>query len=193
MSDRPFIQTVFGAIIVGLLIAVAGELITSWIKEEYKGHLRVNGSARSDGVSSPLIAPAITEPIHKAANRISQPARQPTREAKPAEIPAAVAPPGCGLGSLWRESELDWTGTWKRRGESNLFNGHWTLGNQVDDAVLTINIVANRVSIQRVDVRGDSQCEYKGTMDKDMRTVTGTYQCSFSPLVPTWKATIICK
>lgn len=103
----------------------------------------------------------------------------------------------CGLGILWKEAESGWTGTWRRRGDSNVFDARWErAGFRPIEQILTMTLSGNTVTIFRQDpnVAGNN-CTYQGTVGSDGVTVTGEYTCNdrgnrIGP-VP-WTATIIC-
>jgi hypothetical protein len=100
---------------------------------------------------------------------------------------------GCGLGMRWDESEEGWTGTWTRRGNSNIFDVISSKpGLQSLTAVQTINISGNKVFISRTNASDGNNCDMEGTIDRDGVTVTGTYRCrSGGPY--SWRATIRCQ
>jgi hypothetical protein len=92
----------------------------------------------------------------------------------------AGGPFRCGLGTSWDENESGWTGAWRRRGDSNVFDARWTRsGYNPMDQVLTITLSGNSVSIFRQDpnVPGNT-CTYTGTVGSDGVTVTGEYTCN---------------
>ncbi|HOW54594.1 MAG TPA: hypothetical protein PLR60_08050 [Syntrophorhabdaceae bacterium] len=93
------------------------------------------------------------------------------------------------LGRVWNEQESGWSGVWTRRGTSNTFDAVWTTRGQPQErAVLTIGIRGNDVNVARRQQRGT--CTYRGNLDSDMRTVSGTYGCSWAPGPIPWRATI---
>ena len=94
------------------------------------------------------------------------------------------------LGRAWNEQESGWNGVWTRRGRSNVFDAVWTRPGQrqQERAVLTVNIRGNVVSVARRQQRGT--CNYSGILGSDMRTVTGTYGCSWAPGSIQWRAII---
>jgi len=93
------------------------------------------------------------------------------------------------LGRVWNEQESGWSGVWTRRGRSNTFDAVWTVpGRSREQAILTISIRGADVSVSRR--QGNGSCTYRGILASDMRTVTGTYGCSWSPGPISWRATI---
>jgi hypothetical protein len=96
------------------------------------------------------------------------------------------------LGANWIEHEGEWTGVWKRRGNSDIFDARWT--HPVESpvtAVLTIKAAGNSVRIERKDTDGTTMCTYQGTISEDGVTVKGTYTCNTIPgQTRTWNATI---
>ncbi|WP_334077587.1 hypothetical protein [Paenibacillus sanfengchensis] len=94
-----------------------------------------------------------------------------------------------GLGRVWYEQEGGWSGVWRRRGNSNIFDARWTMpGAQDVTAVLTINIYGNNVQVLRRNSSDGNNCDYTGTLAADRRTVTGTYTCTQGG--GSWRATI---
>ncbi len=104
----------------------------------------------------------------------------------------------CGLGMRWDEVEVSgWTGVWTRRGASNVFDAHWTLGGKQDRATLKISMQGNTVNINRQQTDSGSsnpgqECRYKGTLAADNVTVTGSYGCDWAAGPYNWRATISC-
>lgn len=93
------------------------------------------------------------------------------------------------LGREWHEQEGSWTGVWRRRGNSNIFDARWTMpGAQPITAVLTINRSGNFVTVQRRNSSDGNECDYTGNIGPDGRTVTGTYRCTQGG--GSWRATI---
>jgi hypothetical protein len=104
-------------------------------------------------------------------------------------------PETCGLGHEWNESEYGFIGTWKRRDATNTFDARWIRGSEVGEATLKIDITGQHVVVERYQHGGvydNGRCNYEGTLQSDMRTVDGTYRCSWSPEVPAWRAVIKC-
>lgn len=107
------------------------------------------------------------------------------------ERPGSASGGGCGLGVRWDETEEGWTGTWTRRGNSNVFDLVARKAGMTLTAVQTITMNGNRVSIRRTNVTDGNDCEMEGTVAPDGVSVTGTYRCrSGGPY--TWRATIRC-
>ncbi len=78
------------------------------------------------------------------------------------------------LGAVWEVTETGVTGTWRRRGQTTIFDGKWD-----DGAVgeLTITLKGNEVRIVRKDESGPKVgdvIDYEGTISEDGKTVTGT-------------------
>ncbi|MDA2302631.1 hypothetical protein PDN43_25860 [Bacillus cereus] len=94
------------------------------------------------------------------------------------------------LGTTWYDEGAGWTGTWKRRGWSNIFDATWVkLGEPNVTAVLTIKRIDNKFVIHRRNSSDGNDCDLTGTLASDGRTVTGEYQCIRGR--GTWNATII--
>lgn len=91
---------------------------------------------------------------------------------------------------VWDETESGWTGVWTRRGGSATFDAIWTTprGDRAN-AILTMNARGNRVTILRQDSRGGT-CNYTGDLRPDMRTVVGTYSCSWAAGPIPWQASL---
>ena len=90
------------------------------------------------------------------------------------------------LGNFWTENELGWTGTWMRRGSSNIFDANW--GGEVT-ALLTISIQGDLVKVERRGSSDGNDCDYQGAVAPDGVTVSGTYNCAKGGPYP-WSATI---
>lgn len=94
------------------------------------------------------------------------------------------------LGRVWDETESGWTGVWTRRGASNVFDAAWTTQRgQRAQAVLTIDLRGNQVTVSRRDPSGGT-CRYTGLIASDLRTVRGTYNCTWAPGQIPWSASI---
>lgn len=92
------------------------------------------------------------------------------------------------LGSVWETVEAGIGGVWKRRGESNVFDGKWDDGAVAE---LTITLSGNDVRIERNDLRGPNagqMVHYTGTISADGKTADGTF-ISMAGEAP-WSATI---
>lgn len=92
---------------------------------------------------------------------------------------------GGPLGTVWYERESGHAGTWRRRGNSNVFDGSWSEGTR---ATLTISLSGNSVRIVRQQPQGT--CNYAGTIADDRRTVHGRYRCPWMSKDLEWSATI---
>ena len=90
------------------------------------------------------------------------------------------------LGNFWTENELGWTGTWMRRGSSNIFDVNW--GGEVT-ALLTISMQGDLVKVERRGSSDGNDCDYQGAVAPDGVTVSGTYNCAKGGPYP-WSATI---
>jgi formylglycine-generating enzyme required for sulfatase activity len=90
------------------------------------------------------------------------------------------------IGQVWQEDELDWHGTWTRRGITNVFDAIWVKSDQQVKATLEIGRLADRVSIVRTTDAG--RCLYQGAVAD--RTARGTYTCFGVQGVFAWQATI---
>lgn len=94
------------------------------------------------------------------------------------------------LGRRWEEQEGGWTVIWTRRGNSNVFDGRWKQAGQPDvTAVLTIYIQGNNVQVERRNSSDGNNCDYRGTLSADGRTVSGQFTCNRGG--GSWRATII--
>jgi hypothetical protein len=99
--------------------------------------------------------------------------------------PSAAA----SLGSVWNETESGWTGVWRRRGISSVFDAVWTLGGSRETAVLTMRVQGGVVSVHRRQPNGQT-CDYSGVVTADGRSVLGTYTCQWAQGPFQWRATI---
>jgi hypothetical protein len=86
---------------------------------------------------------------------------------------------GCGLGSKWTIlTDGGWTGSWSRRGQSDVFDGVWRKGSDQFTAVLTITLMGNAVRVQRRNATLGGDCEFNGMVGDDGLTVSGTNVCT---------------
>lgn len=93
------------------------------------------------------------------------------------------------LGRVWNEEESGWSGVWTRRGRTNTFDAVWTRPGQPQQrAALTIGIRGAEVNVSRQQPNGT--CTYRGILASDMRTVNGSYGCSWAAGPFPWRATI---
>ncbi len=93
------------------------------------------------------------------------------------------------LGRVWYEQEGGWQGVWTRRGNSNVFDARWTQSGQTPvTAVLTIRIQGNNVRVERRSSSDGNNCDYRGTLSADGRTVSGQFTCDRGG--GSWQATI---
>jgi hypothetical protein len=97
------------------------------------------------------------------------------------------------LGRVWREQESGWSGLWRRRGDTNVFDAVWTGPGRVT-ATLEINFDGpDKVKIERRNSSDGNNCHYAGRFSGGSSfgglTVSGNYRCGNGPLVP-WSATI---
>lgn len=94
------------------------------------------------------------------------------------------------LGARWQVSEQDGSGVWIRRGNSNVFDGQWSLPGQPDiQGVLEMNIDDRNVRIRRTDNFTNLRCEYRGQISRDGRSAQGWVSCNNGPRM-NWNATI---
>lgn len=94
------------------------------------------------------------------------------------------------LGVEWHEQEGPWSGLWRRRGNSNIFDATWTMpGAQPITAVLRIFIFGSFVHVERRNSSDGNNCDYSGTLSGDGRTVSGTFRCTSGG--GSWTAMII--
>ncbi len=94
------------------------------------------------------------------------------------------------LGRVWREEESGWTGLWKRRGDSNVFDAVWTGPGRVTGTLDIQFDGPDRVIIDRVYSSDGSKCRYTGRISGGggLR-VSGSYRCGNGSLL-SWSATI---
>ncbi|MBU6299900.1 MAG: hypothetical protein KGJ79_15815 [Alphaproteobacteria bacterium] len=101
--------------------------------------------------------------------------------------------PGDRLGRVWHEQEAGWSGLWRRRGDSGVFDAVWTGPGQVT-ATLEIKLDGSRkVKIERRNSSDGANCHYAGVFSDGgsygQLGVSGQYRCGDGPLLP-WSATI---
>jgi hypothetical protein len=94
------------------------------------------------------------------------------------EVEAQAAAPRDRLGRTWHIYEAfghDWQGEWKRRGNSNTFNGnYWKIGAQdTHVCVVTVTIRGQDILAQRKCTDG-SDTTYTGTLSSNGRSASGT-------------------
>mgnify|MGYP001766544193 CR=1 FL=1 len=113
----------------------------------------------------------------------------------PANPGARVTPPPVGgpapvpFGAAWDETELGWSGSWTRRGGSDVFDARWVHPNGHRDAAeLRISVSGRQVSILRRQAKGN--CRYQGTLSADGRSMQGTYGCDWAVGPFAWRATV---
>lgn len=94
------------------------------------------------------------------------------------------------LGRVWHESENGWSGTWRRRGTSNVFDAVWTKDGARVTAVLTMRLQpGGKVSIARRDTSDNMRVDYTGTIDpRGQVRGTGTVRGGGGPFP--WSARI---
>ncbi len=96
------------------------------------------------------------------------------------------------LGTQWAESEVGWTGRWRRRGRSNVFDATWTHPrHRVVRAILRMRVTGNVVTIIRRDTFGPGLgrgCRYRGVIRGNF--VSGTYSCDWARGPFRWTARI---
>jgi hypothetical protein len=96
------------------------------------------------------------------------------------------------LGTQWAENESGWTGRWRRRGRSNVFDAFWThpRHGQVR-AILYMRVTGNVVTITRRDTFGPGVgrgCRYRGVIRGNY--VSGSYGCDWARGPFRWAARI---
>ncbi|MCG6202295.1 hypothetical protein [Psychromonas antarctica] len=118
------------------------------------------------------------KPIEGASSTAAQPPRIPQRLQKTDK-----------LGSEWHETEGRYQGIWKRRGNSNVFDGTWNNGVK---GVLVIELNDNKVTINRNDSDG-LKITYEGIISADGKTINGNEWFTGKPgtLIGKWFATIV--
>jgi hypothetical protein len=106
-----------------------------------------------------------------------------------ADAGAAAVPVEAGsLGTEWDENESGFSGTWTRRGTSNVFDASWNGG--AITAVLSMSTNGADVSIQRRNSSDGNECDYRGTLAPDGTGAAGTYKCTNGYRGVPWRASI---
>jgi hypothetical protein len=100
---------------------------------------------------------------------------------------------GDRLGRVWREQEAGWSGLWRRRGDTNVFDAVWTGPGRVT-ATLEIKLDGpDKVKVERRNSSDGNSCHYAGRFSGDGPggdlSISGQYRCGNGPLMP-WSATI---
>jgi len=115
-------------------------------------------------------------------------------------FPTAGGAPGigpytaaCGLGVQWDLSESGWTGTWIRRGNTNIFDATWRKSGTTFSSVLTMTQTGSRIQIVRRDAPsgGGAHVVYDGTIAGD-GTVSGTEKVPATGVTMPFNASIRC-
>jgi hypothetical protein len=81
-------------------------------------------------------------------------------------------PAGFSLGDAWSVREGDWSGVWRRRTPSAVFDAEWvhTSGQRVRDIVEIERIDGTAIEIKRASLNG----LYRGEIGSDLRSLSGT-------------------
>lgn len=152
---------------------------------DYTANIGSNGRVTGTGKVRNGIGPYQWTARIEGASTTAAPKPTPPRApvATPPAGPPDATPPGtqpdkpghsAGLGRVWHEEENGWSGTWKRRGNSNTFDAVWTKGSGRVTAVLTMTQRSGgRVSIHREDTSSTMQVGYEGTIRGDQVRGTG--------------------
>jgi hypothetical protein len=82
---------------------------------------------------------------------------------------------------VWHyQSEGGWSGTWTRRGTSNLYDSDLQ-GGEHQTIVEQVTFEGNRVHAQRIESSDGKLCTLEGTLQPDGQTYQGTAQCPGGP------------
>ncbi|WP_095532672.1 hypothetical protein [Domibacillus epiphyticus] len=118
----------------------------------------------------------------------SYPVGIPSYEVLPANV--VLAQQQVDLGRRWIVQEGGWQAVWTRRGNSNVFDGRWSMAGQRDiTAVLTIYTSGNFVFVERRNSSDGNNCNYTGRVGRDGRTVSGQNICNRGG--GSWSAVIV--
>ncbi|WP_162388215.1 hypothetical protein [Spirosoma endbachense] len=99
---------------------------------------------------------------------------------------------GCGLGSVWAGTESGYDLTWTRRGNSAIFDVSGFINGNNFSAEQTIEIVGNKVNINRYKAIDGNTCRFEGLIQSNGKNVRGTYTCDKYKPTGDWKAVINC-
>lgn len=95
----------------------------------------------------------------------------------PADVPT-TAPTVRNASTLAWESEGDWTGTWRRRGTSNVFDVVYRgPSGETVPAVEELTLQGNQATGRRIESADGLLCNITGTVQADGRLITGTGAC----------------
>ena len=83
----------------------------------------------------------------------------------------------------------NWTGTWTRRGNSDIFDGVWIRGSQRVVTEVRVEISGNAIKATRYKSSDGYTCSYTGTLSWDGQTASGTSRCGGGTAY-SWNATI---
>lgn len=97
-------------------------------------------------------------------------------------LPSNAAP----TQEVWQESELGWTGTWIRTGDS-MFRASWWHPTQGTETA-TIVMLRNDATIRAKRTQPRGACEYLGHLQG--RAIQGTFSCSWVQGTFEWTATM---
>jgi len=96
------------------------------------------------------------------------------------------------LGQSWKVTErcgvLMWSGTWTRRGSSNIFDAYWesSSGGKLNSVVELREISDNKLSLFRTDKNG----YYEATLSQDGRRIINGWATWYTPNCSPWFAVI---
>jgi hypothetical protein len=134
--------------------------------------------------------------VFDGGDKVEKPPKPPAPKAS-AKVPGQWAaesfvPSGADLGSVWQVTEkcgrITWSGTWTRRGMSNIFDAYWVAntGDKLTGIVEFREISGGRMSLYRADMGGS----YEGTLSRDRRRVINGWATWYSPNCLPWFAVI---
>jgi len=96
-----------------------------------------------------------------------------------------------GSGGIWRTTEDGgWTGTWTRRGDSQVFDAVWSNDSQQVTGVLTMSVQGRTVRIQSRRQSNGNDVDYEGTLSEDGRSAQGTLRVLGRSGSWNWRAAI---
>jgi hypothetical protein len=137
--------------------------------------------------------PRIKRLVFDGGDRVERPPKPRTPKPAPGlRAPETFVPTGAELGSVWQVTErcgnIIWTGTWTRRGASNIFDAFWqaNTGDKLSGIVEFREISGGRITLYRSDNGGN----YEGTLSHDGKRVINGWATWYAPNCLPWFAVI---
>lgn len=153
--------------------------------------ITVNGVVQTTiTVNNPSACPIIGQRTHLSPRDINSiNTLYPTKLTTPSSSESSL------LGTSLSETEDGWVGTWVRRGSTRIYDAYWTKNNEVERAVVKIDInpTTKKVTVDRINTfynlgSRTGKGSYWGTLNSAGQ-ISGRYVCDWSTEKP-WTATV---